>query len=278
MMISHHGMGDNGNGPDRVIVRKRRRYHQCSQWLSNSRLQWKTLVSSGRRQRSRSRERAPVHVPTYTDDESAAVEPQGRVSDRSTSQGKERPHRQKGKKNTAKMKKPRDLPKAKKHKPMDSNEDDERPQNDPGTSSDTQPPVPVLPLQSGLTSKLTRSIDQYCLTSRTSTSTSSEDESCDNDMTITEKKNLAQQYKVHEVRTPEEQCSMQTLKTSLEPLQPLNLLCQYFLIINDKQKNIKDQLSLTILRMMPVNIAMNGVRKAGNRRDSALPRSQRSDQ
>ena len=66
------------------------------------------------------------------------------------------------------------------------------------------------------------------------------------------------------------------LKMSLEPLQPLNLLYQYFLIINDKQKNIKDQLSLTILRMMTVNIAMNKVHKIGNRRDSALPRSQRT--
>ena len=32
---------------------------------------------------------------------------------------------------------------------MDSNEDDEVPQDEPGTSSNTQPPVPVLPLQSG---------------------------------------------------------------------------------------------------------------------------------
>ena len=86
--------------------------------------------NSGRRQRSRSRERAPVHVPIYTDDESATVEPQGRMSDRSNSpQGKESPQRQKGKKNSAEAKKPRDLPKAKKHEPMDSDEDDEVPQN-----------------------------------------------------------------------------------------------------------------------------------------------------
>ena len=84
---------------------------------------------SSKRQRSKSRERAPANVPIYTDDESAAVEPQSRVSDRSRSpQGKESPKRQKGKKTTARVKKPRDLPRAKKHKPMDSDEDDEVPQ------------------------------------------------------------------------------------------------------------------------------------------------------
>ena len=75
--------------------------------------------SSGRQQRSRSRDRAPVHVPPSADEESAVVEPQGLVSDRSRSpQGKESPQRQKGKKTTAEVKKPRVLPKAKKHKPM----------------------------------------------------------------------------------------------------------------------------------------------------------------
>ena len=42
-----------------------------------------------------------------------------------------------------------DLPKAKMHKPTDSDEDDEEPQNEPGTSSNTQPIVRVLPLQQG---------------------------------------------------------------------------------------------------------------------------------
>ena len=93
-------------------------------------------TSSGRRQRSRSRERAPVHAPFHTDDESAVVEPRSRVADRSrSSQGEESPQRQKGKKNTAEVQKPRELPKAKKHKPTDSDEDDEVPQNEPGTSS-----------------------------------------------------------------------------------------------------------------------------------------------
>ena len=49
----------------------------------------------------------------FTDDESAPVEPQSRVSDRSRSpQRKERPQREKGKKTTAEMKRPSDLPKA----------------------------------------------------------------------------------------------------------------------------------------------------------------------
>ena len=72
------------------------------------------LGSSGRQQRSRSRERALVHVPPSADEESAAMEPQGRVSDRSRSpQRKESPQRQKGKKTTAEVKKPSDLPKGK---------------------------------------------------------------------------------------------------------------------------------------------------------------------
>ena len=37
----------------------------------------------------------------------------------------------------------------KKHKSIDSDEDDEEPQNEPGTSSNTQPTVPVLPFDSG---------------------------------------------------------------------------------------------------------------------------------
>ena len=107
-----------------------------------------------------------------------------RVSDRSRSpQGKESTQRLKGKKNTAEVKNPRDLPKAKKHRPMDSDEDDEVPQNEPGTSSHTQPPVPVLPLQSGSASSSHGPSTSTTLTNsqRMSTSTSSEDESADND-------------------------------------------------------------------------------------------------
>ena len=47
------------------------------------------------------------------------------------------------------MRKPNGLPTAKKHKSMDSDEDNEEPQNEPGTSSTSQPFVPVLPLHQG---------------------------------------------------------------------------------------------------------------------------------
>ena len=109
---------------------------------------------------------------------------QSRVSDRSRSpQRTESPQRQKGKKTTAEVQKPSALPSAKKHKPMDSDEDDEVPQNEPGTSSNTQPPVPVLPLQSGSTPSSHGPSTSTTSTSsqRTSTSTSSEDETADND-------------------------------------------------------------------------------------------------
>ena len=42
-----------------------------------------------------------------------------------------------------------DLPNAKKHKSMDSDEDDAEPQNEPGTSSTSQPTDPVLPYHQG---------------------------------------------------------------------------------------------------------------------------------
>ena len=45
--------------------------------------------------------------------------------------------------------KPNDLPIAEKHKSMDSDEDDEEPQNEPGTSPTSQPFLPVLPLNQG---------------------------------------------------------------------------------------------------------------------------------
>ena len=89
-----------------------------------------------------------------SDEDSATVDPQNRESDRSRSpqeqEGSRRqgPQKQKGKKTVAK-KQPSELPKAKKHKSMDSDEDDEEPQNEPGTSSNYQPTVPVLPLHQG---------------------------------------------------------------------------------------------------------------------------------
>ena len=82
--------------------------------------------SSGRQQRSRSRERTPPHVPSCADKESAAVEPQIRASNRSKLATKKR----KSTETQAEVNKPSDLPKAKKHKPMDSDEDDEEPQNE----------------------------------------------------------------------------------------------------------------------------------------------------
>ena len=61
---------------------------------------------------------------------------ESRVSNRSTLlQSKENPQNQKGKKTRKEVVKPSDLPIAKKHKSMDSNEADEEPQNKPGTSS-----------------------------------------------------------------------------------------------------------------------------------------------
>ena len=129
---------------------------------------------SRRQQRSRSLERTPPHTPPHagqqpqpvapppgeqqihpqtiqgTDEESATVEPQSRVSDHSRlPKNKESPQKQKGKKTMAEVKKPTDLPKAKKHKLMDSDEEDEEPHNELGTSSNSQPIIPVLPLHQG---------------------------------------------------------------------------------------------------------------------------------
>ena len=118
------------------------------------------------------------------------------MSDRSSSpQGKESLQKQKGKKTTADVKKPRDLPKAKKHKPMDSDEYDEVPHNTNlerlqtlslqyqyDLSSQDRHPVPLRPVHKEHRPK--PALRMNPLTT----------------MTITEKENLAQQYKVHEVR------------------------------------------------------------------------------
>ena len=128
-----------------------------------------------REERSRSRERVPLHsfpnasqqpqpaVPPFgiqqtqtlatqgSDEDSALVDPHNRVSDRSRSpqerEGSRRqgPQTQKGKK-TITENQPSDLPSAKKHKSMDADEDDQEPQNEPGTSSTAQLTEPVLPL------------------------------------------------------------------------------------------------------------------------------------
>ena len=195
MMICHHRMGDNDNGPDRVIVyihthkhHQRHGYHQHNQWLSKSRLQYlmRTLVAPeddkdphGEKEHLYMYRHIPLMSQQLWNNKS-------RVSDRSRSpQRKESPQRQKGKKTTAEVKKPSVLPKAKKHEPMDSDEDDEVPQNEHGTSSSAQLPVPllVLPLRSGSTSSSHGPLTSTTPTNsqRTSTSTSSEDESADID-------------------------------------------------------------------------------------------------
>ena len=58
------------------------------------------------------------------------------------------PQKQEGKKTVAEEQ-PSDPPKAKKHKSVDSDEDDEEPQNEHGTSSNSQLAAPVLPKNLG---------------------------------------------------------------------------------------------------------------------------------
>ena len=147
--------------------------------------------------------RAPVHVSPSADEESAAVEPQSRVSDRSRSpQGKERAQGQEGKKNTAEVMKPRDLPKAKTHKPMDSDEDDEEPQIEPGTSSNLSLQYQYLSSQDQhpvhYFDQFTKNKHRPVPVLRMNPLTA---------ITSTEKENLAQQYRVHGVMTQEGQCS-----------------------------------------------------------------------
>ena len=173
MMISHHRMSVNGNGPDRVIeyilTHKHHKPPHLPQIQTMVTLEPVTVPdedpgSSGRQQRSRSRERAPAHVSRHVPKMSQQLwSHRGRVSDRSRSPlRKESPQKQKEKKTTAEVKKPSGLPKAKKHKTMDSDEDDEVLQNEPGTSSNTQLPVPVLTSPVRINIQFTRSIDQYC--------------------------------------------------------------------------------------------------------------------
>ena len=111
---------------------------------------------SRRDERSRSRERTPPNSSLQkADEDSATLDPQNRVSDRSRSPQEQEGLRrqdpqqqQKGKKTVA-DKEPSETPKAKKHKSIDSDEDDEEPRHEPGTSSNTQRAVPVLPGNSG---------------------------------------------------------------------------------------------------------------------------------
>ena len=154
MMICHHRMGDNGNGPDRVIV--------CILLHKHHK---KTPIPAPQTPPIPVPQTPPVprmqpmviQEPFTVPDEDSGSSGNQRKSDREN--------------------------RAKKHKPMDSDEDDEVPQNEPGTYSNTQPPVPVLPIQSRSTSSSHGPSNSTTSTSsqRTSTITSSEDESADND-------------------------------------------------------------------------------------------------
>ena len=73
-----------------------------------------------------------------TDEDSATVEPQSHVGDRSRSPPrkespqKQGPQKSKGKENPCRKSSRMNCLRPKKHKPMDSDEDDEEPQNEPG--------------------------------------------------------------------------------------------------------------------------------------------------
>ena len=180
MTISHHKKKDNGDGLDSVneytLTHKCHRNHKFKPTVTPepddisdedfSDMNPSTPSAgpppsaeqrgrSRRNERSRSRERVPPHSSSQNaDEDSATVDPQNRVSDRSRSQQEQEdsrrqvPQKQNGKK-TAAAKQPSEPPKAKKHKSVDSDEDDEEPQNEPGTSSTSQPTVPVLPYHAG---------------------------------------------------------------------------------------------------------------------------------
>ena len=117
---------------------------------------------SRRDERSRSRERTPPRSsPQDIDESSATVDSQNRVDDFSRSHQEREDSRrsgaqqqrhdssqQRGKKTLAERQLS-EAPKANKHKPTDSDEDDEEPQYEPGTSSNAQPIGQVLPYHSG---------------------------------------------------------------------------------------------------------------------------------
>ena len=110
---------------------------------------------SRRDERSRSRERTPPHSSSHDANEnSATVDPQNRVRNRSMSpqeredSRRQDPQQQRGKKTVAEQQ-PSELPSAKKQKSIDSDEDDEEPQKEPGTTSNSEPAAPALPYNSG---------------------------------------------------------------------------------------------------------------------------------
>ena len=76
MMIRHHRTGDNGNGPDRVIMRRKLHWYQPIQPLVVQEIATEPDEDpggSGRQQRSRLRDRAYAQVPPYACEKSATV-------------------------------------------------------------------------------------------------------------------------------------------------------------------------------------------------------------
>ena len=205
-MFSHHRMGDNGNDPDRMMMcillhkhHKRHRYqrhgHQYCQWLSKSGFQYpmKTMVAL--------EDDKAVHVSTYTDGAWVTV----RVR-----------HKEK---KVHKDKKERQIQPKWRSRPFchGQRSNSLRTQTKPRkyhkknlarlqalslhcyfSSQDQHPDHTVhRPLLLRPVHKEHRPAPPLRMNPRRT-------------MKIIEKENLAQQYKVHEVSTPKEQCSIQT--------------------------------------------------------------------
>ena len=133
MMTSHHRLEDNGNGPDRVSDHV---LHLHSLGSSPNMLYF--FLESLRFTLW------PVKIQMKI--QKLWNHRVVKVTDRLYCRVKNIQKIKKRKETKAEVEKPNDLPKAKKHNSMDADEDDEEPQNKPGTS---QPFVPVLPLNQG---------------------------------------------------------------------------------------------------------------------------------
>ena len=111
---------------------------------------------SRRDERSRSRERTPPHSSSQdANEDSATVDPQNRVRNRSRSpqeredSRRQDPQQQRGKKTVAEQQ-PSELPSAKKSRSLlIQMRTMKNLRNEPGTSSNTQPAAPALPYNSG---------------------------------------------------------------------------------------------------------------------------------
>ena len=111
---------------------KRHRYHQFNQWLSKSlilkliRMLTDWEVNEGL-DRVSEHSHMHLHVPMRSD-HLGTTKSRGWPLNIATKEGRRVHKDKKEKKTTTEVKKPNDLPKAKKHEPMDSDEDDEVPQ------------------------------------------------------------------------------------------------------------------------------------------------------